>query len=120
MTSGFPAVVSKIFFLTQSAACSLDARAPSALSNTLIAMSTSGATIHQIVTPEPWHVSHNRHKAFLDTTCQLFNCALFHRVSSNAAEHGPILRQPIDPISITAQGLCGRSADGPARYSQQL
>src|SRR3954468_1841132 len=47
------------------------------------------ATIHQIVAPETGHVSHYRHKAFLDTMYQLFDCALFDRVSPNGAEHGP-------------------------------
>ena len=42
MTSGIPLVYSRTLFLTQSAACSLEANASSALSNMLIVISTSG------------------------------------------------------------------------------
>ena len=42
MTSGIPLVYSRTLFLTQSAACSLEANASSALSNMLMVISTSG------------------------------------------------------------------------------
>jgi hypothetical protein len=104
MTSGFPAVVSKNILSDAIRGLLVGRKSSIRIIKYADSNEHLWATIHQIVAPEPWHVSHYRHKAFLDTTCQLFDCALFYRVSSNAAEHGPILRQPIDPISYHSAG----------------
>jgi hypothetical protein len=62
MTSGSPLVNSRTLFRAQSADFAFDSSASSTLSNMLM------VPVERIITPEPRHLTHNRHEAFPDTS----------------------------------------------------